>query len=155
MPASEPGPREARGRIVLLNGTSSAGKSSIAGELVRLLDAPWFVMSADAFHTMRSARDGAGPAGGRTQAYVEGVSPGGRRDGGAGGPPLPNRPGDRPAPSRVHAHGDDDVGGDSGDRSPQECARGSRRSSAGPQRCRPPSRMRAGGSAAGMGEQGP
>ncbi len=55
MPASEPGPGEARGRIVFLNGTSSAGKSSIAGELVRLLDAPWFVMSADAFHAMRSA----------------------------------------------------------------------------------------------------
>ncbi|WP_408909150.1 phosphotransferase-like protein [Streptomyces sp. KE1] len=41
--------------MVLLNDTSSAGKSSIAGELVRLLDAPWFVMSADAFHAMRSA----------------------------------------------------------------------------------------------------
>ncbi|WP_420705590.1 phosphotransferase-like protein [Streptomyces sp. NRRL F-6628] len=35
MPASEPGPGEARGRIVFLNGTSSAGKSSIAGELHR------------------------------------------------------------------------------------------------------------------------
>lgn len=55
MPASEPGPGEARGRIVFLNGTSSAGKSSIAGELVRLLDAPWFVLSADAFHAMRTA----------------------------------------------------------------------------------------------------
>ncbi|UYX97913.1 hypothetical protein [Streptomyces sp. BI87] len=51
--------------------------------MVRLLDAPWFVMSADVFYAMRSAaRDGAGPVGGRTQASVEGVSAGGRRDGG-------------------------------------------------------------------------
>ncbi|WP_436736276.1 chloramphenicol phosphotransferase CPT family protein [Streptomyces sp. BBFR102] len=55
MTSSDPGPPEGRGRIVFLNGTSSAGKSSIARQLVGRLDAPWFVMSADAFHAMRSA----------------------------------------------------------------------------------------------------
>ncbi|GAA3308477.1 chloramphenicol phosphotransferase CPT family protein [Streptomyces cinereospinus] len=43
-----------RGLIVFLNGTSSSGKSSIAAELLRLLDEPYFHMPADAFHAMRS-----------------------------------------------------------------------------------------------------
>ncbi|MFF0739648.1 chloramphenicol phosphotransferase CPT family protein [Streptomyces sp. NPDC004111] len=43
------------GRVVLLNGTSSSGKSSIAGELVGMLDATWFHMPVDAFHAMRNS----------------------------------------------------------------------------------------------------
>ncbi|MBY8883478.1 chloramphenicol phosphotransferase CPT family protein [Streptomyces sp. PTM05] len=51
-------PAEApRGRVVLLNGTSSSGKSSIAAELLRVLDGPWFHVPLDAFHRMRSDRD--------------------------------------------------------------------------------------------------
>ncbi|MYV99099.1 AAA family ATPase [Streptomyces sp. SID3343] len=45
------------GRIIFLNGTSSSGKSSIAAELVPLLDQPCFHMPADAFHAMRSRRE--------------------------------------------------------------------------------------------------
>lgn len=45
------------GRIIFLNGTSSSGKSSIAGELLRILDEPCFHMPVDAFHAMRSRRD--------------------------------------------------------------------------------------------------
>jgi chloramphenicol 3-O phosphotransferase len=42
--------------IVLLNGVSSAGKSSIAAELLDVLDGPpWFHLSVDAFGAMRSA----------------------------------------------------------------------------------------------------
>ncbi|AXQ57927.1 chloramphenicol phosphotransferase CPT family protein [Streptomyces koyangensis] len=168
MPASEPGPGEARGRIVFLNGTSSAGKSSIAGELVRLLDAPWFVMSADAFHAMRSA-PAMGPD--RLEGVLRRTWSGFHRAvagmAAAGNDlvvdhvlselwrlrdcldlfvpedvvlvevrcPLPELErrerlrGDRPAGlaarqfSRVHGHGDYDVVVDSGERSPQECAR--------------------------------
>ncbi|MFD5826574.1 chloramphenicol phosphotransferase CPT family protein [Lentzea sp. NPDC060358] len=40
--------------IVLLNGTSSSGKSSIAAELLRVLDTPWFHLAVDAFGAMRS-----------------------------------------------------------------------------------------------------
>ncbi|MGX1129100.1 chloramphenicol 3-O phosphotransferase [Streptomyces glaucescens] len=43
-----------RGLVILLNGTSSSGKSSIAAELLRLLDEPCFHMPVDAFHAMRS-----------------------------------------------------------------------------------------------------
>ncbi|WP_371672926.1 chloramphenicol phosphotransferase CPT family protein [Streptomyces sp. NBC_00289] len=43
-----------RGLVVFLNGTSSSGKSSIAGELLRMLDEPYFHMPVDAFHAMRS-----------------------------------------------------------------------------------------------------
>ncbi|KDR60167.1 MULTISPECIES: chloramphenicol phosphotransferase CPT family protein [Streptomyces] len=181
MPASEPGPGEARGRIVFLNGTSSAGKSSIAGELVRLLDAPWFVLSADAFHAMRTApamgpdqlegvlrrtwrgfhRAVAGMAAAGNDLVVDHVlsEPWRLRDCldlfvpedvvlvgvHCPLPELERRErlrGDRPAGlaarqfSRVHAHGDYDVVVDSGDRSPQECAREIaaflRRTSAGP-----------------------
>jgi chloramphenicol 3-O phosphotransferase len=42
-------------RIILLNGVSSAGKTSIAEELVDLLDPPHFRMAVDAFGRMRSA----------------------------------------------------------------------------------------------------
>jgi chloramphenicol 3-O phosphotransferase len=45
------------GRIIFLNGTSSSGKSSIAAELVLILDQPCFHMPADAFHAMRSRRE--------------------------------------------------------------------------------------------------
>ncbi|MFE9258369.1 chloramphenicol phosphotransferase CPT family protein [Streptomyces sp. NPDC006879] len=43
------------GRIVFLNGTSSAGKTSIARELLRVLEQPYFHMPVDAFHAMRSS----------------------------------------------------------------------------------------------------
>ncbi|MEV5314424.1 AAA family ATPase [Streptomyces sp. NPDC052610] len=43
-----------RGLVILLNGTSSSGKSSIAAELLCLLDEPCFHMPVDAFHAMRS-----------------------------------------------------------------------------------------------------
>lgn len=49
-----PPPR--RGRIVFLNGTSSSGKSSIARELLDILDEPAFHLPVDAFHAMRSRR---------------------------------------------------------------------------------------------------
>jgi chloramphenicol 3-O phosphotransferase len=43
------------GRIILLNGTSSSGKSSIAAELLELLDPPHFHLAVDAFGAMRGA----------------------------------------------------------------------------------------------------
>lgn len=43
-----------RGLVIFLNGTSSSGKSSIAAELLRILDEPYFHLSVDAFHSMRS-----------------------------------------------------------------------------------------------------
>ncbi|MFF4015695.1 chloramphenicol phosphotransferase CPT family protein [Streptomyces sp. NPDC001843] len=43
-----------RGLVVFLNGTSSSGKSTIAAELLRILDEPYFHMPVDAFHAMRS-----------------------------------------------------------------------------------------------------
>ncbi|MFD4585903.1 chloramphenicol phosphotransferase CPT family protein [Streptomyces sp. NPDC058423] len=45
------------GQIIFLNGTSSSGKSSIARELLRILDEPYFHMPVDAFHAMRSRRE--------------------------------------------------------------------------------------------------
>ncbi|MET7290665.1 AAA family ATPase [Streptomyces griseoloalbus] len=45
------------GRIIFLNGTSSSGKSSIARELLRVLDDPHFHMPVDSFHAMRSRRE--------------------------------------------------------------------------------------------------
>lgn len=42
------------GRIVLLNGASSSGKSSIARELLPILDEPYFHMGIDAFYGMRA-----------------------------------------------------------------------------------------------------
>ncbi|MGW6444658.1 chloramphenicol phosphotransferase CPT family protein [Lentzea sp. NPDC055074] len=40
--------------IIFLNGTSSSGKSSIAAELLRELDTPYFHLSVDAFGAMRA-----------------------------------------------------------------------------------------------------
>ena len=42
------------GQIIFLNGTSSSGKSSIAGELLLILDRPFFHMSVDAINAMRA-----------------------------------------------------------------------------------------------------
>lgn len=43
--------------IIFLNGTSSSGKSSIATELLRILDEPYFHIPVDAFHAMRTSRE--------------------------------------------------------------------------------------------------
>ncbi|WNZ13205.1 phosphotransferase-like protein [Streptomyces sp. 11x1] len=45
------------GSIIFLNGTSSSGKSTIARELLRILDEPYFHMPVDAFHAMRTRRE--------------------------------------------------------------------------------------------------
>ncbi|MEU6575755.1 AAA family ATPase [Streptomyces sp. NPDC046805] len=45
-----------RGLVIFLSGTSSSGKSSIAAELLHVLDEPYFHMSADAFHAMRTRK---------------------------------------------------------------------------------------------------
>lgn len=42
------------GLIIFLNGTSSSGKSSIAKELLPILDDTYFYMPVDAFHAMRT-----------------------------------------------------------------------------------------------------
>ncbi|MFC8103342.1 chloramphenicol phosphotransferase CPT family protein [Streptomyces sp. NPDC057363] len=48
----------ASGRIIFLNGTSSSGKSSIARELLTVLDdGVFFHMAVDTFNAMRSKRD--------------------------------------------------------------------------------------------------
>jgi len=44
-----------RGRIILLNGASSSGKSSIGQALLPLLPDPWFLVPVDAIGAMRSA----------------------------------------------------------------------------------------------------
>ncbi|GGW41850.1 hypothetical protein GCM10010503_17620 [Streptomyces lucensis JCM 4490] len=46
----------ATGTVVLLNGTSSSGKSSIARALLDVLGGIWFHMPVDAFHAMRCRR---------------------------------------------------------------------------------------------------
>jgi chloramphenicol 3-O phosphotransferase len=43
-----------RGRIILLNGVSSSGKSSIAAKLLTLLPTPFFHLAVDSFGAMRS-----------------------------------------------------------------------------------------------------
>ncbi|MFC7280208.1 hypothetical protein ACFQS1_40165 [Paractinoplanes rhizophilus] len=43
-----------RGRILLLNGASSSGKSSIGRALLPLLPDPWFLVPVDAIGAMRS-----------------------------------------------------------------------------------------------------
>jgi chloramphenicol 3-O phosphotransferase len=43
-----------RGQVIFLNGTSSSGKSSIAGQLLLMLDPPHFHMSVDAINGMRA-----------------------------------------------------------------------------------------------------
>lgn len=42
------------GRVVLLNGPSSSGKSSIGAAMLPLLDDPWFFVPVDAISGMRS-----------------------------------------------------------------------------------------------------
>ncbi|MDX3729785.1 chloramphenicol phosphotransferase CPT family protein [Streptomyces caniscabiei] len=50
--------RRDRGRVIIfLNGTSSSGKSSIATELLHILDEPYFHLPVDAFHAMRTRRE--------------------------------------------------------------------------------------------------
>ncbi|SEC39911.1 Chloramphenicol phosphotransferase-like protein [Streptomyces sp. 2231.1] len=46
----------AGGTVVLLNGTSSSGKSSIARALLDVLDGTWFHLPVGAFHAMRCHR---------------------------------------------------------------------------------------------------
>jgi chloramphenicol 3-O phosphotransferase len=45
-----------RGHVIFLNGISSSGKSSIAGQLLLMLDPPHFHMSVDAINGMRPSR---------------------------------------------------------------------------------------------------
>lgn len=45
------------GQIILLNGTSSSGKSSIAKALGELLDTPYYSLAVDAFNAMRARRE--------------------------------------------------------------------------------------------------
>ncbi|WP_329002789.1 chloramphenicol phosphotransferase CPT family protein [Kribbella sp. NBC_00709] len=45
------------GRLILLNGTSSSGKSSIAEELLATLDGAWFHLAIDQFHRIRARRE--------------------------------------------------------------------------------------------------
>ncbi len=52
IPAELPG-----GLVVFLNGTSSSGKSSIAAELLKLLDEPYYYMPVDTFYGMRVDRE--------------------------------------------------------------------------------------------------
>ncbi|MEW2546893.1 AAA family ATPase [Streptomyces sp. NPDC047002] len=47
----------APGTVILLNGASSSGKSSIAAELLPLLDETYFHFPVDAFHALRVRRD--------------------------------------------------------------------------------------------------
>jgi chloramphenicol 3-O phosphotransferase len=57
----------AGGTVVLLNGTSSSGKSSIARELLAVLDGTWFHLPVDAFHALR----GGAVADGGLQAEID------------------------------------------------------------------------------------
>jgi chloramphenicol 3-O phosphotransferase len=55
MPSTEPvPPRGQLGHIIILNGASSSGKTSIAERLLELLEPPHFHMAIDAFNGMRS-----------------------------------------------------------------------------------------------------
>lgn len=45
---------ERRGRVILLNGASSSGKSSIGRALQRVLPDPWFLFPVDSLGAMRS-----------------------------------------------------------------------------------------------------
>ena len=47
----------AGGTVILLNGASSAGKTTIARALLDVLDGRWFHLPIDAFHAMRADRD--------------------------------------------------------------------------------------------------
>ncbi|UVS79515.1 chloramphenicol phosphotransferase CPT family protein [Actinokineospora sp. UTMC 2448] len=43
-----------KGRIIFLNGVSSSGKSSIAAQLLSVLDTPYFAMSVDVINGLRA-----------------------------------------------------------------------------------------------------
>ena len=47
------------GRLVLLNGASSSGKTTLAQAVVRRLRTPWLVLPVDLFHEIRSRPDAA------------------------------------------------------------------------------------------------
>lgn len=47
----------AGGTVILLNGTSSSGKTSIARALLDRLDGTWFHMPVDAFHALRGGQE--------------------------------------------------------------------------------------------------
>ncbi|WRZ88020.1 chloramphenicol phosphotransferase CPT family protein [Streptomyces sp. NBC_01007] len=59
------------GTVILLNGTSSSGKTSIARALLDLLDGTWFHMPVDAFHAMRGGRGGSEMSDEDLQAEVD------------------------------------------------------------------------------------
>jgi chloramphenicol 3-O phosphotransferase len=44
------------GQIIFLNGASSSGKTSIAEQLLEVLEQPWFHLSVDAINAMRAKR---------------------------------------------------------------------------------------------------
>jgi chloramphenicol 3-O phosphotransferase len=44
------------GQVIFLNGASSSGKSSIASELLEVMETPWFLLAVDAFNGMRAKR---------------------------------------------------------------------------------------------------
>ena len=44
------------GRIIFLNGASSSGKTSIAEQLLEVLEQPWFHLPVDAINAMRAKR---------------------------------------------------------------------------------------------------
>ncbi len=50
------------GRILLLNGPSSAGKTSLSGAVAALLPTPWHLFPVDEVHAMRSRPDLRGTA---------------------------------------------------------------------------------------------
>ncbi|MFF0264522.1 chloramphenicol phosphotransferase CPT family protein [Kribbella sp. NPDC004536] len=52
-----PGTATGPGRVILLNGTSSSGKSTIAGELMKSLDGVWYDLKIDHFHRARARRE--------------------------------------------------------------------------------------------------
>lgn len=47
-------PAARRGQVILLNGTSSSGKSCIAEQLLDVLETPYFHMAVDAINSMRA-----------------------------------------------------------------------------------------------------
>lgn len=47
----------APGRVILLNGTSSSGKTTIADELMKTLDGVWYHLKIDHFHHIRARRE--------------------------------------------------------------------------------------------------
>jgi len=53
---ADPGQPAAPGQVILLNGASSSGKTSIAIELQEVMDRPWFHLPVDAFNSMRARR---------------------------------------------------------------------------------------------------